>query len=398
MIELRLIGYTADLGHLVLVDEEGSHPQRYRLVIEPDLFATLDEVRRRRRDADLPVGDMVEFADRFGIDPAALQAALRSDEEPDAAPGEKAGARDEVRADDEEGASDEEVPAEDEVREAVDDEVGGAVDDEVREGDEGQGVRILDRDEAARRREGRREEPGSDQADGAPTGPEEEPLFEERVWGAWSPPEPEPARDGEPASESRDRSLQIPTGQRVDPPRVDSARGLGVEPPAAEQAPPPPDREEEPPPRPTVAAPISDLSPAEIQSRLRAGHSVEEVAEEAGTERSWIESWLTPIEAERSRILNEARAQHLDHTDLGESDDPLGEAVDQNLAHIQVDPESIRWEVARPSKGTWRVLVRYVQGDRERQATWLYDPQEQSLTPASPEAREVGFTRRGDDG
>ncbi len=71
MIELHLIGYTADLEHLVL-DLEGADGGRYRLHVDPDVFATLDELREERRAAGLPVGDLVEFADEIGLDVAEL--------------------------------------------------------------------------------------------------------------------------------------------------------------------------------------------------------------------------------------------------------------------------------------------------------------------------------------
>ena len=67
MIELHLIGYTADLGRLVL-DLTGTDGGRYRLVVDEDLFATVDELREERRGAGLPVGDLVEFADELGLD------------------------------------------------------------------------------------------------------------------------------------------------------------------------------------------------------------------------------------------------------------------------------------------------------------------------------------------
>lgn len=60
------------------------------------------------------------------------------------------------------------------------------------------------------------------------------------------------------------------------------------------------------------AVPHAQLSPAEIQAQLRSGRSVRAVATEAGTDRAWIERWLPPIVAERERMLAEARRRRLD--------------------------------------------------------------------------------------
>lgn len=501
VIELRLIGYTADLGHLVLV-EEGANHERFRLVVEPDLFATLDEVRRRRREADLPVGDMAEFADRFGIDRETLEALL---EERDAAEPIDLDAGDGTGG---AGTDEPSSPPADAERDGTGREESGEESGESEEEpispeapvgapgeDDGESVvRVLDQEEAARRRrEARREAERAEEAGVDEPAEESEPLFEQRAWGAWSVPvrespgpdvgsgqpegtareepddagdreqaptpagedvapvesggavsvpaeEPQaavpadaPDRDGAsgtaPRPEPDDQLDDQPDGQPGDQPGADrpgdsqvgevpvagvpdagvpvrdvgvgrvSSRSGGAPPGGgggAEESSAPTRTGRRRPPR--SSTPVSRLTPAQIQARLRAGHGVEEVAEEAGTERSWIERWLVPIEAERSRILNEARGQRLEHSDLGTSDAPLGEAVRENLGHIDVDASSITWEVARRSKGSWRVIVRYVQGERERQATWLYDPGEHTLNPASPEAREVGFTRHAGEG
>lgn len=59
MIELHLIGYTADLRYLVLdVDAEDGRG-RYRLVVDGDLFATLDELREQRLAAGMEAGEYI---------------------------------------------------------------------------------------------------------------------------------------------------------------------------------------------------------------------------------------------------------------------------------------------------------------------------------------------------
>ncbi|MFN2555752.1 MAG: septation protein SepH [Nitriliruptorales bacterium] len=63
MINVHLIGYTADLRHIVL-DLDPDHPRgHYRLEIDVDLFLTLDEVRERRRAAGMEAGPRVIVVD-----------------------------------------------------------------------------------------------------------------------------------------------------------------------------------------------------------------------------------------------------------------------------------------------------------------------------------------------
>ncbi len=49
------------------------------------------------------------------------------------------------------------------------------------------------------------------------------------------------------------------------------------------------------------------LTPREMQSRLRAGRSVEDVAEEADVEVEWVERFAVPILAEQAQVVELAR-------------------------------------------------------------------------------------------
>lgn len=498
MIELHLIGYTADLEHLVLDLDAGDGSGRYRLVVEPDLFATLDTVRRERRDAGLPVGDVTEYVDELGLDVEGLLAAARAAEEPGAtaagpAPAPDAPAPDpdpelapepadepvpswvidlarapapppttepEPVADDpeplieepapepliaepgplisepeqsvpepdwsliepgpgdvepdpavsaspddaagSEWAASEPAPADDpEATPAEDEPVAETPWDDPTEGrlfprerrprrqpkpddDDGEGtIRVLDSQTAATLRQEAREE--------------DEPVdpfapAKERPRGTAStppvpPPPPPPPPAPAPASPTSSEQPPVPDGGEAAAPEVAAAPGAGDE-----------GEDEEPAEADEAAAERvqSELSPAEIQYRLRRGRTPEEVAEEADTEVDWIRRWLPPIEAERARILEDAQASRLERPRLGPSRDPLAEAVRHNLVAKGVDEDDIRWTVARRRNGSWKVNIRYRQRGRRRSATWTYRPEEDELSAASDKAREVGFTRHSE--
>jgi hypothetical protein len=128
------------------------------------------------------------------------------------------------------------------------------------------------------------------------------------------------------------------------------------------------------------------LSPAEIQTLLRAGRSVRAVAKEAGTDVAWVERWLAPIVAERDRVLREARAVRVGG---GRGRRSFGELVERRLVERGGDPSAARWEAVRRTDGRWRVTVRFDERGRSRSATWGYDRDEQALRPQSPLASEL---------
>ena len=54
--------------------------------------------------------------------------------------------------------------------------------------------------------------------------------------------------------------------------------------------------------------PQSELTPREIQARLRAGRTIDEVAKEAKCPREWVEKFAPPIVAEQAQVVELARS------------------------------------------------------------------------------------------
>jgi hypothetical protein len=133
-------------------------------------------------------------------------------------------------------------------------------------------------------------------------------------------------------------------------------------------------------PRPGEAEPAV-VTPKEIQSRLRAGESPEEIAASAGVPVSKIERYAGPVLSERERVLDQARAGFVTRSRLGESSLPLGEAVARHLSETTgVRLETVSWSTRREESGTWLVELAYVSQARRRGATWRYDGVRREVT------------------
>ena len=134
----------------------------------------------------------------------------------------------------------------------------------------------------------------------------------------------------------------------------------------------------------------SELSPKEMQARLREGASVEEVAKAAGVPVARVLPYFVPVEAERTRIVDEARAARMHrHRGPGASR-PLGQAVDTRLQEITgLKPESVSWTARRRRDGAWVVGVSYAARGR-RKAEWLWQPAGREVTPLDPAAARLG--------
>lgn len=112
------------------------------------------------------------------------------------------------------------------------------------------------------------------------------------------------------------------------------------------------------------------LRPRDIQARVRAGHSAEQVAAESGQSVERVLRFAYPVLAERSRVVAEARRAK---TYREPSAPSLAEVVDQRLAARGVDPDAVSWDSWRREDGTWIVEARWRSADTERTATWMFD-------------------------
>ena len=129
-------------------------------------------------------------------------------------------------------------------------------------------------------------------------------------------------------------------------------------------------------PRPGEAEPApSELTPKEIQSRLRAGESAESIALAAGVPVARVERFSGPVQGEMARMIDAARSSYIVRGRLGRSAQPLGVAVDSAIAHApSLRPDSTDWETHREEDGSWLVKVSWFARKRSREASWRYDP------------------------
>ncbi len=151
--------------------------------------------------------------------------------------------------------------------------------------------------------------------------------------------------------------------------------------------------------RPSAAAAdeaATELSPREIQSMLRAGSTVGQLAAHYDMEQKRLEVYATPIVAERDWIARQAQELEVAAPQLGNhayeavfGDEPalLGEMVTHRLAAMGLDPESVQWDAWRDAESTlWTVSANFsVEGLGNSSigdpppALWTYKLQSQHL-------------------
>ncbi len=136
------------------------------------------------------------------------------------------------------------------------------------------------------------------------------------------------------------------------------------------------------------------LPPREIQARIRAGYTTEEIAESGDIAVELVRRYEGPVLAEREFVADQARASRVGR----EQDSPqLGELVLDRLAARGVQPDSVAWDAFRAGIEPWTVVVRFVVGGDDREARWGFDHQSRALTALEDEARWLSETQLADE-
>ena len=139
----------------------------------------------------------------------------------------------------------------------------------------------------------------------------------------------------------------------------------------------------------------SALTPREMQARLRAGRSIDEVAAEAGVDTEWVARFAVPILAEQAQVVELARALVYAKPRLGESSQPLGSSVLQNLSDRGVflpdDIANAGWSAFQLHDSVWMVRFRYRSRGRDQEAQWEIDVPTGRLRARNRHASDLGY-------
>ena len=153
----------------------------------------------------------------------------------------------------------------------------------------------------------------------------------------------------------------------------------------------------------------SPLRPKEIQARIRAGETAEEIADAAGIPVERVRWFEGPVLAERGYIADQAQAGSVRRA--GDSSGPgprLGDIVTARLTAAGTDPADGQWDSRKRGDGNWQVSLTFPSGGRLHVAEWVFDPRRRHVMPdddnaarlSLPEselpARAGGDARRGD--
>lgn len=129
----------------------------------------------------------------------------------------------------------------------------------------------------------------------------------------------------------------------------------------------------------SVPTSSESISVKEMQRRLRAGESFEQIAREGATTVEKVERFSGPIMQEREYILDRAR-ELIMRKDAYRSDMTFADVVSAKLTPRGVDADQISWNTWRLPDGIWHLELRFPNRDGSGVATWNFDMARRALS------------------
>jgi len=135
----------------------------------------------------------------------------------------------------------------------------------------------------------------------------------------------------------------------------------------------------------------SPLRPKEIQARIRAGETVEEIADAAGIAAERVRWFEGPVLAERAYMADQAQTASVRRHGDSTPGPRLGEIVAERLNAIGADPDDAQWDAKKRGDGSWQVELTFTSGGRPHVAEWVFDPRRRHVLPADDNAARMSL-------
>jgi hypothetical protein len=131
----------------------------------------------------------------------------------------------------------------------------------------------------------------------------------------------------------------------------------------------------------------TSLTPRDIQARIRAGDSLEDVARIAGIPMDRVERFATPVLAERNHVASMAMSSSVRRRGEPSGHRSLRITVSERLLGHSVDIDDIAWDSYRLDDGRWAVTANYQVAEDSRRAVFFYDLRGRFSVAGNDEAR-----------
>ena len=128
------------------------------------------------------------------------------------------------------------------------------------------------------------------------------------------------------------------------------------------------------------------IRPREIQARVRAGETPEQVAAGSGMSVERVMRFAYPVLAERAQVVEQARRARVRRDTAAPT---LDERLAARLEARGVNPAAVTWDSHKREDGTWLVVASWRSAERDRSATWMFELTTKVLVPEDDLAQHL---------
>jgi hypothetical protein len=133
----------------------------------------------------------------------------------------------------------------------------------------------------------------------------------------------------------------------------------------------------------------SPLRPKEIQDRIRAGETAEDIADAAGVPIERVRRFEGPVLAERAYRAQEAQGASIRPAADSGPGRPLGEALAERLRGLRANIDEAQWDSRKRADGNWQVSLVFTAEGQPRLAEWVFDARSRHVAPANDTAAHL---------
>jgi Protein of unknown function (DUF3071) len=135
----------------------------------------------------------------------------------------------------------------------------------------------------------------------------------------------------------------------------------------------------------------SPLRPKEIQARIRAGETADQIADAAGVPIERVRWFEGPVLAERAYIAQQAQTASVRRPGDSGPGPRLGEIVAERLQALGMDPDEVRWDSRKRGDGSWLIELTCEAGGEPLTAAWIFDPRRRHAMPDEDQAARLSL-------
>ena len=135
----------------------------------------------------------------------------------------------------------------------------------------------------------------------------------------------------------------------------------------------------------------SPLRPKEIQARIRAGETADQIADAAGVPIERVRWFEGPVLAERAYIAQQAQTASVRRPGDSGPGPRLGEIVRERLQVLGMDPDEAQWDSRKRGDGSWLIELSCEAGAERLTAAWIFDQRRRHAIPEEDEAARLSL-------